>query len=548
MAYATLTHNGNQGIWDFSVEVEELSSDGVYREIRLAVGVNTKDFTAGRNGSYSVTCEEANYSSGGSCSMPGSSQEKLVLINEVFDVYVDPGSTSASINFEATVSFKSPTTGAEPKAVARITTITGLSMVADTAISSAKDIYFGDNCLITFTPASDAFSYKLQFSMGDFKYATGIISPGSTNEYTYNSLVIPESEAVNIPNSTYGTVAVSLTQYSDSSGTTTVGATSVKSFRVTLKDSVVPKMTSYSAVIDNSDNSVLNSWGVPLAGYTKVKITANASGIYGSEIKSFSISGDYKATINTTAENKKLEYIGKAITKSGNKSFIITCTDSRGRVSEQVVTDIISFLPYTPPKVTKVSVRKEDYGDVNSSNDRMIATATWEYDSVNGKNSTSAKIYYKVSTAEDWTEYKSGSSSLENGVAFTLSDLKLSEYSSYNFRVIVTDALGISAQKDAFSSTTQVLMDFQSGGKGLGIGKICEIDNTDSESGSLEVSMDAYFFRKMYIEDKTQTLEDYIRKISKYLVEGVDYGDDDPWNVVEDPKPGQVYYKRIVED
>lgn len=540
MVFVSMNKGGDMTAIDVSITVNEIGADGNYREIYMSVAAYPQDgFNDNRRGEYSITVDGETYSNGNT-TING---DGMWMFDSTFDVYVEPGTTYAEVNIPFSAGLYSETLKTWRRVSGTITKINGLSLIADTSISSTKDIYFGDACSITWTPASNSFTYKLQFSMGNYKYTTNVLRPNTTSAYTYNGLIIPESEAVNIPDSEYGMVAVSLIQYSDSAGTTTVGASSTKSFRITLKDSVIPKINTCTATIDNSDNSVVKQWGVALSGYTKVKVSATASGVYGSTIKSFSITGDYKATINSST----LNYTGKAITKSGNRTFTVRCTDSRGRVSEQVITDPILFLPYTLPKVTKLTLNKEDYGDQNISNDRMVATATWTFDSVNGHNSATGKIEYKISTAEDWTAH---TGTLQNGTPFTLSNLKLSDEVSYNFRVVVTDALGSTSSKDSFSSTTRVLMDFQAGGMGLGIGKICEIDNVANDTQSLEVSMDSYFFSEIYIKDKTQTLEDYIKNVTRYLVEGEDYGDDDPAHIqwATPPKPGQIYYMKVAEE
>lgn len=539
MVFVSVNKSGATTAIDVFINVNEVSADGNYRRVYMSVVAYPQDgFNDNRDGKYDITVNGQTYSENTIVNGSG-----MWMFEDEIEVYVGPGATYADVNIPFSASLYSTSNRAWRTVSGTITKINGLSMVADTTISSVKDIYFGDACSVTWTPASNSFTYKLQFSMGNYKYTTGVLRPNTTSAYTYNSLVIPESEAVNIPDSEYGMMAVSLIQYSDSAGTTTVGASSTKSFRVTLKDSVIPKINTCTATIDNSDNAVVKQWGVALSGYTKVKVSATASGMYGSTIKSFSITGDYRATVNTNT----LNYTGKAITKSGNRTFIVRCTDSRGRVSEQAITDPILFLPYTLPKVTKLTLNKEDYGDQNITNDRMVATATWSFDSVNGHNSATGKIYYKISTAEDWTAH---SGTLQNGTPFTLSNLKLSDEVSYNFKVVVTDALGNASSKDSFSSTTRVLMDFQSGGMGLGIGKICEIDNVANDTQSLEVSMDSYFFGEIYIKDKTQTLESYIKNATRYLVEGEDYGDDDPAHIqwATPPRPGQIYYMKVAEE
>lgn len=537
MANTNLTQGGATGAIKVYAEVNEVGSNGNYRSIYLNMYALPNDgFSGNRDAQWSISIDGEKYSESTIINGNG-----MWLYDGYIDVYVEPGTTYADVDIAFSAKLYSGSLGSWREVTGSITKISGLSLIADTSITSVKDVYFGENCGVTWAPASSSFTYKLSFSLGDFKYTTDVIRPNTTSAYTYSELVIPETEAVNIPDSEYGTVAVSLMQYSDYNGTVSVGASSTKSFRITLKDSIIPTITSYAAVIDNSSNEVVNSWGIALTGFTKVRITASASGIYGSEIKSFSISGDYRATVNSNT----LDYIGKVVGISGNKSFIIKCTDTRGRVSEQVVTDPIYFLPYVAPKARKLSMKKNEFGDSNVENDRMVANATWTYDSVDGHNSAFGKIYYKISTAEDWTEHPGV---IENNIPFTLDQLRLSEEVSYNFKVVVTDALGYTSSKEAFSSTIRVLMDYQAGGMGLGIGKICEIDNIGLDTQSMEVSMDSYFFGEVFIKDKTQTLEDYIKATTKYLVEYEDYGEEHPSTAIQNPKPGQIYYMKVIED
>lgn len=391
------------------------------------------------------------------------------------------------------------------------------------SISAANAVNFGDKCSIAWTPLSSSFYYKLKFSIGTWSYTTSAINPAVTSSYSYTGYTIPYKAAEQIPNTVSGTMSVALYSYNSSDCKTQIGSTSTASFTVTLPDSVKPAISTCTVTKDNSANSVVSGWGIALAGYTKVNIAATATGAYGSTITGFNISGSYRAAL----AGDSLDYTGGVITSSGNKQFMVTCTDSRGRISEVFKSDILAFTAYTSPKVKKLSMSKNDSG-------KMVATATWTYDTVGGKNSATAKIYYKVTTAEDWTAH---SGTLTNGTAFTLTKLTPNEESSYNFKVVVTDALGNSSEKDAFSSTVTVLLDFKAGGDGLGVGKICE-------SEGMEVSMETVFFNEVYIKNRSQTLSDYIRSLMKVLTEDM-YGDIDPSDAIIDPEIGQVYFKRV---
>lgn len=501
MAYASISQSGSTNVLYAYANVNEVSSLGNYRTIYLSLYVMPNDgFSGSRDAKKSFNCAEANYSySNASDVINGNG---MWLYEGSFSVYVPPGYTSASLNLSFSASLYSSTAGGWRTINGSISTITGLSLVADATISSASNIYFGNKCSVSWTPSASSFSYRLKFTMGSYSHTTDIISPNTTNVYTYSDLTIPLSAATNIPNSTYGTMTVSLTQYKDASGSETIGSAGTSTFRVTLKDDVIPSISTYNASIDNSANPILDSWGVALVGYSKIRLSASASGAYGSTIKSFSISGDYKTSLSGTS----LDYTGGTISSSGNKSFLITCTDSRGRTSEQVTTNIINVLPYTLPKLTELTTTKETYADDDVSNDRMVVTATWEYDSIGGHNSAYGTAYYKESSASDWTQH---SGTVKNATPFTLTNLVLDETKSYNFKVVVKDAVGGKSDKSSFSSTTTVLLDFKAGGDGLGVGKICE-------KARMEVSMDALFYNNLNLmRDSTEiSLEDYIRAIA----------------------------------
>lgn len=389
-------------------------------------------------------------------------------------------------------------------------------------ISSAGSVYFGNACKVVWTPLASEFYYKLRFSMGSWSYLTGAIAPGTTSSYTYAGYTIPLTVANQIPNAVSGTMTVALYSYDSISCSNQIGNTSTKTFTVTLPDSIVPAIGSCTITLDNSANSAVAGWGIALTGYTKVKLSIgndSVSGVCGSTITGFNISGPYTKTLTGST----LDYTGGVISSSGNKQFTITCTDSRGRTSQAYTTSVIQFLPYTAPKVKKLSMSKNDSG-------KMVATAVWEYNTIDGRNSASAKVYYKTTTASDWTTH---SGTLTNNTAFTLTDFTPSETASYNFKVVVTDAVGNSAERDAFSSTTTVLLDFKAGGDGLGVGKICE-------GSQMEVSMDAIFFNEIFIKNNQTTLEDYIRSVMKVLSDDMFGG-----ALPNSGEVGQIFFKRI---
>ena len=373
-------------------------------------------------------------------------------------------------------------------------TFTLTTIPRSSSISSAGNITLGNACSVKWTPAASSFKYKVKFTLGDYDSGwTSFISPNTTSSYTYTGFTIPLSVANKLPNATSGTMTVYLASYN--SGGTQIGSNASKTFTVTVPSSVIPTLGTVTATIDNSANSTINGWGVAVAGYTKVRVSASASGSYGSTISSFTISGGYSTTQNGTS----LSYTGGIISSSGSKTFTVTAKDSRSRTSASSTTSAITFYAYSAPQVTSFTAQRS-----SSNSQQMIVKANWSFSSVNNKNSATAKLYYKKSNTSSWTQY----GTIAKNTNVTLTGVTFDEASSYNFKVTVTDALSKSATEETFVSTISVLLDFKAGGKGLGIGKIAESD-------AMEVALDSVFIGNVYIKVGASniSLKNYIKGV-----------------------------------
>ena len=363
------------------------------------------------------------------------------------------------------------------------------------SITSASNVTLGNACGIKWTPNAASFRFKVKFSLGSWSYTTGAIHPNTTSEYTYSSYTIPLAAANQLPSATTGTMTATLYTYTDSAAKNQCGSATTKTFTVTVPSSVVPTIGTLTATIDNSANSVVNGWGLAVAGYTKVKVTATASVAYSSTISSFEITGGYSNTVSGTS----LNYNGGIITSSGKKTFDVVAKDSRGRSSTQALSDAITFYAYSKPKISSFTTARD-----TTNPNLMVVKGNWSYSSVNSKNSATGTLYYKKSTETEWTKY----GAISKNTSTTLTT-EFSQTISYNFRLVVTDSLSNSAQEETFVSTIEVLLNFRAGGKGLGIGKVAETD-------SLEIALDTVLMGGVYIMVGTEkvTLEDYIKSIN----------------------------------
>lgn len=393
------------------------------------------------------------------------------------------GSKSFSISIQAGIyTYAVNCTGSQSFTLNTIPRASSISWGSGT--SSTAGVTDGTN--INISRASSSFTHTITYQFGNAKGTVCTKTTATNVKWT-----IPMSLLNQIPNATSGTGTMTCTTYS---GNTAIGTSTLK-LTVNAPASVKPTVTSASVAIDNSANSVIAGWGLYVVGYSKAKITAAASGSYGSSVSSFTISGGY----STTQSGSSLSYTGGKFTSSGSKTFNVVAKDSRGRSSDTKAAGTITVYAYSNPTISTLSVHRS-----SSDAKKMVVEANWNFASVNGKNSVTATLYYKLSTSSGWTTY--GTIAKNTDVTLTTD---FAEEHSYNFRLIVRDAVGNSAQDETFISTVDVLLDFKAGGKGLGIGKI-------AETNSMEVALDAKFMGTVYIYDdngNAMTLANYIKSI-----------------------------------
>lgn len=345
----------------------------------------------------------------------------------------------------------------------------------------------GSQMTVNLNRASSSFTHQFWYKLGNSQWYDLGKGFGASVKFTPTMDLCSQ-----LPNATSGTLNLCIRTFN---GNTAIGNDVYKDVKVNVPSSVIPTISSASVSVDNSANDVVKSWGLYVAGYSKVKVVASASGIYKSTISSFTISGGYSVSLNGSS----LNYTGGILTSSGSKTFDVVAKDSRGRSSAKKTAGTITVYAYSNPSITLFDVARSEVSAKN-----VVVRANWNFASVNGKNSASATLYYKKSISSGWSTY----GAISKNTSVTLST-EFDEASSYNFRIIVTDALGNKAQEENFISTLSVLLDFRAGGKGLGIGKIAETD-------SMEVAMEAKFMETVYIYDSdgtVRTLADYIKHI-----------------------------------
>ncbi|HHR7899605.1 TPA: DUF859 family phage minor structural protein, partial [Streptococcus agalactiae] len=165
--------------------------------------------------------------------------------------------------------------------------------------------------------------------------------------------------ASTIPNAT----STPATIYVDTKSNGSVIGTSTGIFYLTVPDNVKPKISSLSLSDTNQKASTIVGANNFVQIISNPIVTFNgASGVYGSTIQNFNaeIIGKNQSTQENGGSLGILNFSGKATVKA-------TVTDSRGRVSDPVTTEI-NVIPYSPPAFSFTVTR------AGAKNDQLVVT------------------------------------------------------------------------------------------------------------------------------------------------------------------------------
>lgn len=331
------------------------------------------------------------------------------------------------------------------------------------SVTSSVAITGSNEVTVNISRASSSFTHTVNFVFGSYSYSqTGV---GTSTSYK-----IPLTWINAIPNATSGTATVQVTTYS---GSTKIGNTVSKTFKVTVPTSVVPTISSVS--ISEAVSGLNAQFGGYVQDKSKLKVTVSAAGVYSSTIKT------YKTTFLGVNYNSASFTTG-LLTQSGTLTLSVTVTDSRGRTAS--TTKSVTVASYAVPTITSFkTVRCLSNGTEDNNGTYLKSVVNYTISSVNSKNTASYTIEYKLKTATTWTAVNSGTSYAVNSNIISSSGI-IGTDNSYDVRLTI---------KDFFTTTTALsevptaftLLDFNASGKGVAFGKV-------SEKNALEVNMDIY--------------------------------------------------------
>lgn len=293
----------------------------------------------------------------------------------------------------------------------------------------AKASSIGSPLTIQLQRASASFTHTVTLSLGNYS---------QTVENVAESVEITtDMEWCNaLPNAVSGTAAIQCITYS---GKTEIGR---KTATVTLSvpASVRPKVRNLGSGIDLFEDLFLQ-------GRSSIKITVEASGAYGSTVKSITTQG---AGYSKQGQEVTLG----PLNLSGDVVFTTTVTDSRGRQSTDTVRRTV--IAYRKPEISvQACYRARPDGTADPAGESLWVRATFTCAPVNGKNAISGSAAY----AEGREGYFQGEEAILSGTGSVVFAGKISAKNAYTIQFKAVDAVGETAETTAdITSSTNYLI------------------------------------------------------------------------------------------
>ena len=295
-------------------------------------------------------------------------------------------SISASASFSCSDTFQySPRTGSCSGSL-KLTTIPR----ATTPSVDKPSLDCGSVIKFTGTSASSNFSHKLYYSWNGTEKLIASIDKGSTAvSYSYT---IPTDWEKNIPNATSAIATFILETLN---GNTVIGRKSINA-TVKVRSGVLPIIGTQKL---EDTNSICSAMSIYVQSQSRIKFTIPTGGNQGSTISSVSTKFDGQTYSGDT-------FTTQLIQSSGNLSYTITVTDSRGRTATK--SGSVTLVAYSSPKLTNVSAKRANSSyavdEINGTYALLYFWAT--FTSLSNKNGALFQIKYRASGASSWAPIK----------------------------------------------------------------------------------------------------------------------------------------------
>lgn len=356
---------------------------------------------------------------------------------------------------------------------------------------SEATVEMGKSVTINTPAVNSAYRHTLRYAFGK---ATGTIAE---NVASSKSWTPPVSLASRIPDAASGIGTIYCDTYS---GSTLLGTKSV-SITLTIPSSVVPSAGKLTAAVTEDTSGT----GQFVRGMGKAAVSlSGAAGVYGSTIKSYSVSGGGWSSNESTLTTGILQAAGEI-------TFTAVVTDSRGRTAQ--TTCQIEVIAYDKPGISSLSVyRCDSTGAKKNAGTYAAIEIKASYSAITG-NTVTLKAAYKLTSDASY-----GNDTVLTNSGKTVIGGALSASHTYDVRITVADKFN-TATVTASLRTKNVIWSVLPKGLGFAIGKVAELANW------LDVAWDTRIRGNLQVDGTISSADQYRIKWQT-IPDGADLNDE----------------------
>lgn len=346
-------------------------------------------------------------------------------------------------------------TSSEQSYSQKLTTIA----TASTATISMTTRELGNSLTVNITRKSSSYTHTISYS-----WAGGSLTQIASNVGTSYTWTPPLTLANSIPNATSATLTIRLTTYLNGNliGYAEGGLT------VSVPASVKPSISAFT--LSEAVDGIAAQFGAYVNGKSKINWSTTAAGVYGSTIKSYSVSiaGQSKMSASGTT--------GVISTTAGTKTATVTVTDSRGRTNSKTAT--FTVYDYAAPQINFTVVRALSNGTEDDEGVYLKWGIVCTVSPVNNKNTAKYGLGWKLTSASSYTAIETDISPNTYSVnkSMTLQSPTFSTDNTYIIRFTVTDFFG-TITKTIPLPTGKTIFDILGDGSGICFGGVAERGN-----------------------------------------------------------------------
>ena len=322
--------------------------------------------------------------------------------------------------------------------------------------TSASSVNMGSAVTIYTNRVSTSTTHTLLYTFGNTS-GTIATNVGASVNWT-PALTL----AAQIPNATNGTCTITCQSYNGG----TLTGTRTCTITLNVPATVAPSIS--SVTVEDTVTTVASRIGAFVKSLSKLSVAITAAGTNGSTVSSYrtSLDGVTYTTASFTASKK--------LSTAGNLTLTVTVTDSRGRTA--TYTETLTVLDYSYPSIR---LFKADRCNADGSAAQVDGThVRYSFEggvvSLNNKNALACVVYYKLASAETWTQAETLSVTSYN---LSETDKVLTQtfdaLASYDLKVRLQDYFYYVEQAVSIG-TKGVIMDFLADGTGIAFGKVAE--------------------------------------------------------------------------